>query len=109
MDNIDAVGTAPPAHNPVAQPPAAGMAAIFDAWAETQNVQENEPLRADLTADIYRVRGELRAPYVWRRDVGRCRVDTQVFFFTAGQGFFSYTPLLRSCERREAPSVASPE
>jgi len=51
MDNIDAVGNAPPALNPVAHPPAAGMAAIFDAW-----------LRADLTADIYRDQGELLAP-----------------------------------------------
>jgi len=40
------------------------MAAIFDAWAETQNVHENERLRADLTADIYRDRGELLAPYI---------------------------------------------
>jgi len=64
MDNIDAVGNAPPALNPVAHPPAANMAAIFDAWAETQNVQENERLRADLTADIHRDRGELLAPYI---------------------------------------------
>jgi len=96
MVNIDAVGNAPPAHNPVAQPPAAGMAAIFDAWAETQNVQENEPLRADLTADIYRDRGELRAPYVWRRDVGRCRVDTQFFFLPLGRVFF---PTHLCCDR----------
>jgi len=40
------------------------MAAIFDAWAETQKVQENEPLRAALTADIYRDRGELLALYI---------------------------------------------
>jgi len=64
MNSIDAVGNAPPALNPVAHPPAAGMAAIFDAWAEAQNVQENERLRADLTADIYRDRGELLAPYI---------------------------------------------
>jgi len=64
MDDIDAVGNAPPALNPVALLPAAGMAAILDAWAETQNVQENERLRADLTADIYRDRGELLAPYM---------------------------------------------
>jgi len=35
MDNIDLVGNAPPALNPAAHPPAAGKAAIFDAWAET--------------------------------------------------------------------------
>jgi len=64
MDNIDAVGNAPPAPSPVAHPPAAGMAAIFDAWAETQNVEENGRLRADLTADIYRDRGKRLAPYI---------------------------------------------
>jgi len=64
IDNIDAVGNAPPALNPIAHPPADGMAAIFDSWAETQKVQENEPLRAALTADIYRDRGELLAPYI---------------------------------------------
>jgi len=64
MDNIDPVGKAPPALNPAALAPAAGMAAIFDAWAEPQNVQRNERLRADLTADIYRDRGELLAPYI---------------------------------------------
>ena len=64
MDNIDAAGNAPPALNPVSHPPAAGMAAIFDAWAETQNVEENERLRADLTADIFGDRGKLLAPYI---------------------------------------------
>jgi len=64
MDNIDPVGNAPPALNPVVHPPAAGMAAIFDAWAKTHNVHENERLRVDLTADIYRERGELLAPYI---------------------------------------------
>jgi len=64
MDNIDPVGNAPPALNPAAHPPAAGMADIFYAWAEMQNVHENERLRADLTADIYRDRGKLLAPYI---------------------------------------------
>jgi len=64
MDNIDPVGNAPPALNPAVHPPAAGMDAIFDAWAETQNVHENECLRADLTADMHRDRGELLAPYI---------------------------------------------
>jgi len=64
MDNIDPVGNAPPALNPAAHPPAAGMAAIFDAWSETQNVHENERLRANLTADIFRDRGKLLAPYI---------------------------------------------
>jgi len=64
MDNTDAVGNAPPALNPVAHSPAAGMASMFDAWAETQNVEENERLRVDLTADIYRDRGRLLAPYI---------------------------------------------
>jgi len=40
------------------------MAAIFDAWAETKNVRENERLRADLTVDTYRDRGELLALYI---------------------------------------------
>jgi len=35
MDNIDAVNNASPALKPVAHPPAVGMSAIFDAWAET--------------------------------------------------------------------------
>jgi len=64
MDNIDPVGNAPPALNPAVHPPAAGMDAIFDAWAETQNVHENECLRADLTADIHRDRGKLLATYI---------------------------------------------
>ena len=64
MDNIDPVGNAPPALNPAAHPPAAGMAAIFYAWAETQNVHQNERLRADLTEDMYDDRGEQLAPYI---------------------------------------------
>jgi len=64
IDNIDPVGNAPPALNPATHPPAAGMAAIFDAWAEMQNVHENEHLRADLNADIYRDRGELLSQYI---------------------------------------------
>jgi len=64
IDNIDPVGNAPPALNPATHPPAAGMAASFDAWAEMQNVHENERLRADLTADIYRDRGELLSQYI---------------------------------------------
>jgi len=64
MADIDAAGNAPPACNPIHHPPAAGMAAVFDAWAETQNALESERLRDDLTADIYRDRGELLAPYI---------------------------------------------
>jgi len=64
MDDIELVGNAPAALNPAAHPPAAGMASTFYAWAETQNVYENERLRADLTADIYRDRAELLAPYI---------------------------------------------
>ena len=62
--NIDAVGNAPPALILVARPPATGIAAIFDALAETQNVDENERPRADLTANILRDRGEFLAPYI---------------------------------------------
>jgi len=40
------------------------MAALFDAWAETQNVHEIECLRADLTADIHCGRGELLVLYI---------------------------------------------
>ena len=64
MGNIDAAGNAPPALNPAPHPPAGGMAANFDAWAETQNHAECERLRDDLTADIFRDRGELLAPYI---------------------------------------------
>jgi len=62
MDNIDPVGKAPPALNPAVHPSAVGMAAIFYSWAETPNMQENERLRADMTADVYRDLGELLAP-----------------------------------------------
>ena len=40
---------------------------------------EDESLRADLTADILRDRGELLASYIGCRDVGHIRVDTKVF------------------------------
>jgi len=62
--NIDAAGNAPPALHPAPHPPAAGMAANFDAWAGTQNPAESESLRYDLTADIFRDRGDLLAPYI---------------------------------------------
>jgi len=64
IDNIEPVRNASPALNPAVHPPAAGIAAIFDAWAETQNMQESERLRADLTADTDRDRGELLAPHI---------------------------------------------
>jgi len=64
MGNIDAAGNAPPALHPSPHPPAAGVAANFDAWAETQNPAECERLRDDLTADIFRDRGKLLAPYI---------------------------------------------
>jgi len=38
--------------NPVEQPPAGGMAAVFDAWGKTRNVAEHNQLRADLTAHV---------------------------------------------------------
>jgi len=63
MGNIDAAGNAPPALHPASHPPAARMAANFDAWAETQNPAECESLRDDLTADIFCDRGDLLAPY----------------------------------------------
>jgi len=63
-DNIGPLGNAPPALNPAAHPPAAGMAAIFDAWAEITNVQASEHLRADLTAGIDLDGGELLAWYI---------------------------------------------
>jgi len=63
MENIGPLGNAPPALSPAAHPPAAGMAAIIDAWAEMKNVQANEHLRADLTAGIDLDRGELLAWY----------------------------------------------
>jgi len=64
MGNIDAAGNAPPPLHPAAHPPAAGMAAIFYAWAEPQNPAECVRLRIDLTADFFRDRGELLAPYL---------------------------------------------
>jgi len=64
MGNIDAAGNAPPALHPAPHPPAAGMAANFDAWAETKNPAECESLRDDLTADIFCDRGDLLAPYI---------------------------------------------
>jgi len=64
MWNNGAAGNAPPVVHPARHPPAAGMAANFDAWAETQNSAECESLRGDLTADIFRDRGDLLAPYI---------------------------------------------
>ena len=58
-------GANAPLHiNPVEQPPAGGMAAVFDAWGETRNVAEHEQLRADLTAHVWNDRGDLLAPYL---------------------------------------------
>jgi len=64
MADIDAAGNAPPAFNLIHHPPTAGMAAVFEAWAETQKALESELLRDDLNADIYRDRGELFSPYI---------------------------------------------
>jgi len=64
LGNIEASGNAPPALHPAPHPPAAGMAANFDAWADVQNPAECERLRNDLTADIFRDRGELLAPCI---------------------------------------------
>eukprot|EP00168_Porphyra_purpurea_P012840 TRINITY_DN3440_c0_g1_i3.p1 TRINITY_DN3440_c0_g1~~TRINITY_DN3440_c0_g1_i3.p1 ORF type:complete len:172 (-),score=13.82 TRINITY_DN3440_c0_g1_i3:107-622(-) len=64
LDNIDPVGDAPPGLNAVDEPRAAGTAAVFDAWAQTENSAECESHRDDLTVDIYRDRGELLAPYI---------------------------------------------
>jgi len=50
--------------NPVEQPPAGGMPAVFDAWAETRNVAEHKQLRVDLTAHMWNDRGDLLAPYL---------------------------------------------
>ena len=52
--DIDATGNAPHACRPKHHPPTAGMAAVFDAWAETQNALESElwgkpPDRGDTT------------------------------------------------------------
>jgi len=44
--------------DPVKQPPAGGMAAVFDAWGGTRNVAEHEQLRADLTAHVWNDRGD---------------------------------------------------
>eukprot|EP00168_Porphyra_purpurea_P004392 TRINITY_DN15202_c0_g1_i1.p2 TRINITY_DN15202_c0_g1~~TRINITY_DN15202_c0_g1_i1.p2 ORF type:complete len:131 (-),score=20.31 TRINITY_DN15202_c0_g1_i1:106-498(-) len=60
----DPVGVATHGLNAVDEPPAAGMAAVFDAWAQTQNSAECDSLRDNLTADIYRDRGVLLAPYI---------------------------------------------
>jgi len=64
MDNVDPADNAPFARHPAPHPPAAGMAANFDAWAETQNPAVCESLRDDLTAVIFRDRGDLLAPYI---------------------------------------------
>jgi len=64
MGNIQAAGNAPPALHPAPYPPAGGMAANFDAWAETQNPAQCERLRNDLTADIFRDRGERFSLYI---------------------------------------------
>jgi len=64
MGNIGVAGNAPPVVHPAPHPPAAGMAANFDAWAETQNSAKCKSLRGDLTANIFRDRGALLAPYI---------------------------------------------
>jgi len=52
-------GANAPLHiNPVEQPPAGGMAAVFNAWGETRNVSEHEQLRADITAHVWKDRGD---------------------------------------------------
>jgi len=64
MGNIGAAGNAPHVVHPASHPPAAGIAANSDAWAETQNSAECESLHEDLTADIFRDRCDLLAPYI---------------------------------------------
>jgi len=64
MGNIGAAGNAPLSVHAAPKPPAAGMAANFDACAETQSSAECERLRDDLTADIFRDRGDLLAPFI---------------------------------------------
>jgi len=58
MGNTGAASNAPPAVHPAPHPPTAGISAKFDARAETQNSAESERLRDDLTADIFRERGD---------------------------------------------------
>ena len=64
MGNTGAASNAPPAVHPAPHPPTAGISAKFDARAETQNSAESERLRDDLTADIFRDRGDLLAPFI---------------------------------------------
>ena len=64
MGNIGAAGNTPPAVHPAPHPPASGMAANFEAWAEMQNSAECKRLREDLTADIFHDRDDLLAPYI---------------------------------------------
>jgi len=69
LGDVGAAGQAPPVIKPVAHPPAAGFAAIIDSWTETQSATECVSLRNDLTADIYRERAKLLAPYTGGHDV----------------------------------------
>jgi len=66
--NVHAGANAPLLVNPVVQPPAGGMAAVFDAWGETRNVAEHEQLRADITAHVWNDRGDILAPYLSKSD-----------------------------------------
>jgi len=88
MFKIVAAVNAPPALHPAPHPPAAGMAANFDAWAETQNPAECKRLRDDLTADIFRDPGELLASYIGRHGIVHDRVGIECSSFPARQGFF---------------------
>jgi len=64
MGNICAAGNAPPVMHPAPHAPAAGTATNVEAWAETQISGECESLRGDLTAHIFRDRGDLLAPCI---------------------------------------------
>jgi len=50
--------------HPAPHAPAAGTATNVEAWAETQISGECESLRGDLTAHIFRDRGDLLAPCI---------------------------------------------
>jgi len=90
IGNIGAAGNAPPVVHPAPHPPASGMAANFDAWSEMQKSAECESLCGDLTVEIFRVRGDLLAPYIGYHDVGHDIVGRHptVSFSVLGRVFF---------------------
>jgi len=98
--NVHAGANAPLLVNPVVQPPAGGMAAVFDAWGETRNVAEHEQLRADITAHVWNDRGDILAPYLSKSDSRR---HTMVFFLPLGRVFF-FLYFVVYCQRPECRS-----